>query len=166
MFDLAVCGTIIVNASAESCFEVVSDSEHFQDWEFFEKTVRVSEGKGEPDGLGSVRKFTSSQTGDVVEVINFFDRPRLFGYRVINESIVKDHQGIITVNSVKGGTELRWYMTANHNGLFSGEQGDAQTQMQSLIDRTVQRVKAEAEKREKARAARQQDNISRVARSE
>ena len=145
MFDLAVCGVIVVNASPEKCFDVVSNSVRFKEWDFFEESVRVSEGAGEPDGLGSVRKFTAPNTGDVIEVVNFFDRPRLFGYHVINDTIVKDHQGVITINPVEGGTEVRWYMTANHNGLFDGADGDAQAQMQALIDRTMRNLKGAAE---------------------
>jgi hypothetical protein len=147
MFDLFVCGVTIVNATPQQCFDLISDAEGFKDWDFFEESVRIQDGKHDLNGVGSVRKFSHPHTGDVVEVINFYDPPRLFGYRIVNDAVVKDHQGIITINPIDGGTELRWYMTAKNNGMFEGDDDDIDRQMKSLMESTVSRIKATVEAR-------------------
>ena len=155
-FDISVVGQgIAQGASIEQCWGVLEDSAAYANWvSFFSKTELLAEGKGARNGIGSLRKFYNKEGRGILEVVNIYHRPRIYGYRVIDpDSGLKDHQGVVTLNEVAGGTELTWCMTANNNGLFSPDSGDvfatpldqAQGAMQAVIDITVKDLVAACE---------------------
>lgn len=155
-FDIAVVGKGVAKGTTlEQCWSVVSGSAAYQDWvSFFSKTELLVEGKGERDGIGSLRKFYNKEGRGILEVINVYHPPRVYGYRVIDpDSGLKDHQGVVTLREVAEGTEITWCMTANNNGLFSESSGDvfatapdqAQQAMQSVIDITINDLVAACE---------------------
>jgi hypothetical protein len=155
LFDISVVGTAIARASVEQCWEVVRDSLGYANWvSFFTKAELIAPGRHGPNSVGALRKFYNKDGQGILEVVNIVHEPRVFGYRIADGSSgLKDHQGIVTLNPVPGGTELTWCMTANNDGLFSPGSGDvfktpldqAQGAMQAVIDITMKDLVAACE---------------------
>ena len=147
-FDIAVVGKGVAKGTTlEDCWSVVEASSKYQEWvSFFTRTDVLAPGKDSPDGIGSLRKFYNKEGRGILEIVNIHHKPYVYGYRVVDaDSGLKDHQGVVTLREVPGGTEIIWCMTANNDGLFSLESGDvfapapaqAQAAMQGVIDITV-----------------------------
>lgn len=152
MFDVYATGHGIARGVIpEQCWEVVSDHGGWQNWApAIEKSVRLSEGEGEPNGLGARRRFHDTNGGTFAEVINLYAKPRLFGYHIDEEAPLKDHQGVIAFNPVDGGTEIIWFMSANNNGYIGGAEARAamlkvmQQVMDLCVDGLVKACEAQA----------------------
>ncbi len=141
MFDVYAKGYGLARgASPEQCWEIVSDHNGWQNWcPMIAESTLISEGDGEPNGLGAKRKLRDDQGGGFAEVINIYSKPRLFGYHICEEAPLKDHQGIISLTPTSEGTEILWFMSANDNGYITGEeQRQAMRKiMQDVMDAAV-----------------------------
>lgn len=141
MFDVFGEGRGLARGvTPEQCWKVVSHHAGWQNWlSMIAESVLLSEGEGEPNGLGARRRFTDTQGGSFVESINIYAKPRLFGYHICEEAPLKDHQGVISLTPTQDGTEIIWFMSANNNGYV----GDAQQCsamrgiMQSVMDMAI-----------------------------
>ena len=147
-FDISVVGKgVAQGATLDDCSAVVENSAGYADWvSFFSKTEVLVPGRTDPDGVGSLRMFYNQEGRGIREVVNIYHKPRIYGYRVSGEeSGLKDHQGVVALREVAGGTEIIWCMTANNDGLFSPASGDVfqtdyaevQAAMQGVIDITI-----------------------------
>lgn len=140
MFDVHGEGRGVARGvTPEQCWNVVSDHAGWQKWaSMIEESVLISEGEGEPNGLGARRRFRDSTGGTFCEVINIYAKPRLFGYHIDEDAPLKDHQGVIAFNPTAEGTELIWFMSANDNGYMTAEQRNAmQAAMQGVMDAAI-----------------------------
>jgi hypothetical protein len=138
MFDVFAEGRGIARgATPEQCWEVVRDHANWKNWmSVFSDSKVVSEGEGDPGGIGARRMVTDTQGNAFGEVINIWSPPRLFGYHIDENAPLKDHQGVISFTPVNGGTEIIWFMSGNNNGYIDSAEQRAgmRAVMQSVMD--------------------------------
>ena len=159
-FDIAVVGKGVARGTTpEDCWSVVEASAKYEEWvSFFSRSEVLQPGRDSSDGIGSLRKFYNKEGRGILEIVNIHHKPHVYGYRVVDaDSGLKDHQGVVTLREVPGGTEIIWCMTANNAGLFSIDSGDvfatapdgAQAAMQGVIDITINDLVGACEARAK-----------------
>ena len=108
----------IADAPIEVVFATVTDHESYAEWTTCDESFLEVKGDSEANGFGSVRVLrdrTSLKDGviDVKEVTNHYWPPYLHGYRVVDTSIVRDHQGIVLLERLGDGrTKAVWHMVA------------------------------------------------------
>jgi hypothetical protein len=139
-------------APIEVVFATVSDHESYANWSTCDESFLEREGTPQRNGLGAVRvlrDLTSLDVPiDVKEIINHYWPPYLLGYRVLDQSIVRDHQGIVLLEKIDDDhTRLTWHMTASaaDPSMVDALRGDLGVGVRHLVGN----VCAEAERRAK-----------------
>jgi hypothetical protein len=67
----------------------------------------VRDGDTTPDGVGALRRFRRSRRVHTEEVVAF-DAPRRLAYEVREGLPVRDYHAEVTLESIGGGTRIRW----------------------------------------------------------
>lgn len=152
MFDVFATGRgLAAGVTPEQCWEVVRDHAEWKNWmSLFSDSKLVSEGEGDPSGIGARRVVTDTNGGVFGEVINIWSPPRLFGYHIDENAPLKDHQGVICLTPVEGGTEVLWYMSGNNNGYIEG--AEARAGMRAVMQQVMDIAAADLVKACEARA--------------
>jgi len=73
----------------------------------WDETTRVREGVPAPDGVGALRRFRRGRRVHTEEVV-VFDVQRRLAYEVREGLPVRDYHAEVTLESVGGGTRIRW----------------------------------------------------------
>lgn len=138
MFDVYAEGRGVArDVTPEQCWEVVRDHANWQNWlSMIAESSLLSEGEGDPMGIGARRRFKDTNGGSFGEVINIYAKPRLFGYHIDENAPLKDHQGVICFTPVSEGTEIIWFMSGNNNGYIDNAEARAAMRgvMQGVMD--------------------------------
>jgi Polyketide cyclase / dehydrase and lipid transport len=108
----------VAEAPIEVVFAAVTDHESYAGWTSCDESFLETKGDPEPNGFGSVRvlRDTTSLEDDVIdikEVTNHYWPPYLHGYRVMDTSLVRDHQGIVLLERLGDDrTKAVWHMVS------------------------------------------------------
>lgn len=109
----------VAEAPIETVFATVTDHESYAAWTSCDEASLETKGDPDPNGFGSVRLLrdtTSLEDGMVIEireVTNHYWPPYLFGYRILDTTIVRDHQGIVLFEPLGDArTKVTWHMTS------------------------------------------------------
>jgi hypothetical protein len=108
----------VANAPIQTVFDTVTDHESYAAWSSCDEALIEIEGSPDRNGFGSVRvlrdKTSLKDTViDVKEITNHYWPPYLFGYRVLDESLVRGHQGFALFEALAGDrTKITWHMTS------------------------------------------------------
>lgn len=71
--------------------------------------IRIKDGQGDVNGLGSVRKLSALFLPAVEETVTAFQVNQLIEYRVTSKyAPIKDHLGVMLFEPYNGGTRLRY----------------------------------------------------------
>jgi hypothetical protein len=134
----------------------VTDHESYGSWSGCDAAFLEVEGSPERNGFGSVRALRQDAINagevalDVKEMTNHYWPPYLFGYRVLDQSIVRDHQGIVLLEPLaEDRTQIKWHMTSTPIDPTVAEV--IQPQLATGVRALVADLAAEAERRYKAR---------------
>lgn len=99
--------SVRINATPEQVWAVIADQEGMPRWFKGAKKVTV-EG---PARAGVGRKVFVGGPVVLDEVISHWEPNKLFGYRVRNNPLVKNHQGLISITPAGGGSVEVTYST-------------------------------------------------------
>jgi hypothetical protein len=108
----------VANAPIQTVFDTVTDHASYAAWSTCDEAFVEIEGSPDRNGFGSVRVLrdrTSLKDTviDVKEITNHYWPPYLFGYRVLDQSLVRDHQGIVLFEVLAPDrTKITWHMTS------------------------------------------------------
>jgi Polyketide cyclase / dehydrase and lipid transport len=148
----------LADAPIEVVFETVTDHESYADWSSCDEAYLEVEGSPERNGFGSVRVFrdtTSIKDGvlAVKEITNHYWPPYLHGYRVLDPSVVRHHQGFVLLEPVGDNqTKITWHMTSSPVDANAAEV--LRPQLGAGVRTLVADLAAEAARRHKAQQAR------------
>ncbi len=104
-------------ASPEVVFDIVSDGAGYARWSSCDESSVERTGSPTPHGIGAIRVLHSGVGTPleihVRELTNHYWPPYLFGYKVLDESVVVDHQGIVLFEGFDGATKVTWHVTCS-----------------------------------------------------
>jgi hypothetical protein len=112
------CVEAIADAPIEVVFATVTDHESYAYWTSCDEAFLEVKGNPEPNGFGSVRvlRDNTSLKNDVIDIketTNHYWPPYLHGYRVLDTSLVRDHQGIVLLECLgEHRTRAKWHMVS------------------------------------------------------
>jgi hypothetical protein len=95
----------------EAVFEVLADHERYAEWcrQWDQSTVEAGH-----TGVGTRRSLRNGSNGNVYrEEVNLYWPPRMLGYRMLDEDVLADHQGVVVLTPAGPGTEIFWQFSAN-----------------------------------------------------
>ena len=152
--DIEVRRTAVARAPREVVWEVLTDHASYAEWTDVGESRYEVEGDPAPNGFGAIRLFSSKDVFDFPHVsreeINHFWPPHVMGYRMLPGDGVPayDHQGIVVLTEVEGGTEIAWHMVCNCVDRDVVDKMRARSLgPNGTVQRLVEQVAAEAERR-------------------
>jgi Polyketide cyclase / dehydrase and lipid transport len=102
-----VATTAVAAAPIDVVWARVADITTWSQWGQWDETTRVREGAPAPDGVGALRRFRRGRRVHTEEVVAF-EAPRRLAYEVREGFPVRDYHAEVTLESVGGGTRIRW----------------------------------------------------------
>lgn len=72
------------------------------------KVKRIKDGKGDVNGIGSVRRITPAPLADFEETVTGFEPNKLIEYTVTKGSPIKNHLGRMIFSESNGKTQLHY----------------------------------------------------------
>jgi hypothetical protein len=102
-----VATTAVAAAPIEAVWALVADITTWSQWGQWDETTREREGVPVPDGVGARRRFRRGRRVHTEEVVGF-EVPHRLAYEVREGLPVRDYHAEVTLESVGGGTRIRW----------------------------------------------------------
>jgi len=99
--------TAVAAAPIEAVWTLVADITTWSQWGQWDETTREREGVPAPDGVGALRRFRRGRRVHTEEVVAF-EVPRRLAYEVREGLPVRDYHAEVMLESVGGGTRIRW----------------------------------------------------------
>jgi hypothetical protein len=99
--------TAVAAAPIGVVWTLVADITTWSQWGQWDETTREREGVPAPDGVGALRRFRRGRRVHTEEVVAF-EVPRRLAYEVREGLPVRDYHAEVTLESVGGGTRIRW----------------------------------------------------------
>jgi Polyketide cyclase / dehydrase and lipid transport len=138
--------TTVSAAPIDAVWRRLADASTWSEWGQWDETSRDREGGPAPDGVGAIRRFVSQRQTTVEEVVAFeppADGHARFAYELLSGLPLRDYRSEVTLETVGGGTRIRWVST------FDG----AYPLVGSIVRRALQRFIPETARRLAAAAA-------------
>jgi hypothetical protein len=108
-----------VSASARSAappqvvWDVLVDHDGWAGWTDVSDSVRIADGDGHPDGVGSVREVWFLSAIPLRETVVTFDPEGYeYAYAMDRVAVAKDYVGRVQLDADGDGTRIRWSVTA------------------------------------------------------
>ncbi|SDP74367.1 SRPBCC family protein [Desulforhopalus singaporensis] len=136
-----VTNEVMIDASPEEVWSVLTDHDTMGDWCLFKAKV-VRPGDTDPKGLGTQRKVSALGMKILEEIIEW-EPHRRFAYTVRSGGGVKDYRGDLLLSPQDDGTHLRWSM--RFRPLIPGGGKPAALLLKKIFASAVQQLKAKVE---------------------
>jgi uncharacterized protein YndB with AHSA1/START domain len=97
----------VAAAPIETVWARLADITTWSAWGQWDETTRTRDGAPDPDGVGALRRFRRGRRVHVEEVVAF-EPPHRLAYEVREGLPVRDYHADVTLETVGGGTRIRW----------------------------------------------------------
>lgn len=98
------------SAAADAVYALLRDGASWPEWSPLGSFELVSEGEGEPEGLGAVRLFRTGRTRSYEKIVAL-EPGRRFGYALEHGLPLRDYVAYVDLSPRDGGTEIHWHST-------------------------------------------------------
>jgi hypothetical protein len=136
-------------APIEAVWARLADISTWSTWGQWVETTLDREGVPAPDGVGAIRRLRGGRGGrrTTVEDVVAFEPPAdghaRFAYELRSGLPVRDYHSEVTLESVGGGTRIRWVST--FDGAYPGVGGIVRLALARFVPDTARRLAAAAE---------------------
>jgi catechol 2,3-dioxygenase-like lactoylglutathione lyase family enzyme/uncharacterized protein YndB with AHSA1/START domain len=140
----AVERTVRIEAGLDKVWDILGDHRGMPKWFPLDSVTLDREGRPAPNGVGAERAMRGPKM-NLREQVTGWEPPRSLRYRLLDGAPITCHQGEVTLRSVPGGSELTWKI--RYRARIPGTVGVIRRAMESMLDETLPRLKALAERR-------------------
>jgi hypothetical protein len=106
--------TTVSSAPIDAVWGRLADASSWSEWGQWDETTLDREGVPAPDGVGAIRRLRRGRQTTVEEVVAFelpADGHAHFAYEQLSGIPVRDYHADVTLESIGGGTRIRWAST-------------------------------------------------------
>jgi polyketide cyclase/dehydrase/lipid transport protein len=141
--------TAVSAAPFGAVWQRLADISTWSTWGQWVETTLDREGVPAPDGVGAIRRLRSGRRGQrtTIEEVVAFEPPAdgraRFAYELRSGLPLRDYHSEVTLESVGGGTRIRWVST--FDGAYPGVGGIVRLALARFIPETARRLAAAAE---------------------
>jgi hypothetical protein len=98
------------SAPADTVYALLRDGASWPDWSPLGSFELVSEGQGEPEGLGAIRLFRTGRTRSYEKIVAL-EPGRRFGYALEHGLPLRGYVAHVDLSPQDVGTEIHWHST-------------------------------------------------------